>query len=276
VKISMPPVANYPQGTMIDYIKNIIDDSPVVGIVLGSGLNKLTDSLENIIRIPYKDIPSFIQTTVKGHAGEFVYGTVKGTSMPVICANGRFHYYEGLDYSSVHIIIDVFNQLGCNNVITTNSSGCLVPEWSPGEIMIIDSHIDMTFRDGPDQINKKKGDRYYDPSMMRLAENCMNKIGIPTRKGTYGWTLGPTYETPAEVRFLQEHDISAVGMSTVPEIERAHELNMRLLSLACLTNYAVGISLHPLTHEEVVEQANKSGELFTDLLSRILVQMDQI
>ena len=104
----------------------------------------------------------------------------------------------------------------------------------------------------------------------------MNKIGIPTRKGTYGWTLGPTYETPAEVRFLQEHDISAVGMSTVPEIERAHELNMRLLSLACLTNYAVGISLHPLTHEEVVEQANKSGELFTDLLSRILVQMDQI
>ena len=272
----MPPVVNYLQSTMIDYIKNIINDSPVVGVVLGSGLNKLTESLENIIRIPYKDIPSFIQTTVKGHAGEFVYGTVRGTSMPVIFANGRFHYYEGLEYSSVHIIIDIFNQLGCKNVITTNSSGCLVQDWAPGEIMIIDSHIDMTFRGGPDQINKKKGDSYYDPSMMRLAEQCMDKIGIPKRKGTYGWTLGPTYETPAEVRFLQEHGISAVGMSTVPEIERAHELNMKLLSLACLTNYAVGISTHQLTHEEVVEQANKSGELFTNLLSRILIQINQI
>ncbi len=272
----MRPVASYHQSTMIDYIKNIINNTPTVGVVLGSGLNKLTDSLENIIRIPYKDIPSFIQTTVKGHAGEFVYGTVKGTSLPVICANGRFHYYEGLDYSSVHIIIDIFNQLGCKNVITTNSSGCLVPDWSPGEIMIIDSHIDMTFRDGPNKINKKNGDSYYDPSMMRIAESCMERIGIPIRKGTYGWTLGPTYETPAEVRFLQEYGISAVGMSTVPEIERAHELNLRLLSLACLTNYAVGISSEPLTHEEVVEQANKSGELFTELLSKILVQIDQI
>jgi|TARA_B110000116_G_scaffold266784_1_gene278039 purine-nucleoside phosphorylase len=261
---------------MIDYIKNKIKDPPMVGIVLGSGLEKLTTSLENKIRIPYKDIPSFIQTTVKGHVGEFVYGTVRGTSMPVICANGRFHYYEGLDYSSTHIIIDIFNDLGCKNVITTNSSGCLVQDWSPGELMIIDSHIDMTFRDGPDQINKKYGDSYYDSLMMGLAERCMNQAGIPVRKGTYGWTLGPTYETPAEVQFLQEYDISAVGMSTVPEIERAHELNLKLLSLACLTNYAVGISSHPLTHEEVVEQANKSGEAFTDLLSRILVQIDQV
>ena len=261
---------------MINYIKNIINDSPVVGVVLGSGLDKLINSLENIIRISYKDIPSFIETTIEGHAGEFVYGTVKGTSLPVIFANGRFHYYEGLDYSSVHIIIDIFNELGCKNVITTNSSGCLVPEWSPGEIMIIDSHIDMTFREGPGQIHKKGGDSYYNPSMMRLAENCMNQIGIPCRKGTYGWTLGPTYETPAEVRFLQENGISAVGMSTVPEIERSNELKLRLLSLACLTNYAVGISSHPLTHEEVVEQANKSGALFTELLSKILVQINHI
>ena len=90
----------------------------------------------------------------------------------------------------------------------------------------------------------------------------MNEMNMPIRKGTYGWTLGPTYETPAEVQFLQKHGISAVGMSTLPEIERAHELKIDLLSLACLTNYAVGISQHPLTHEEVVEQANKSGEIF--------------
>ena len=145
---------------MIEYIKNIINDKPSIGVVLGSGLNSLIDSLENIKRIPYNEIPSFIQTTVKGHAGEFVFGTVKGTDIPVIFANGRFHYYEGLEYKNVHILIDIFNELGCDKIITTNSSGCLIPSWSPGDIMIIDSHIDMTFRDGPDVINKKIGDEY--------------------------------------------------------------------------------------------------------------------
>ena len=269
-------VVNYLQKTMIDYIKNKINESPIIGVVLGSGLDKLTNSLDNIIRIPYGHIPSFIQTTVKGHTGEFVFGFVKGTKMPVICANGRFHYYEGLEYSSTHLIIDIFSELGCNKVITTNSSGCLIPNWSPGDIMIIDSHIDMTFRKGSNYIHKKNGNKYYDPVMMKLAQECMNEISLPIRKGTYGWTLGPTYETPAEVKFLQDYNISAVGMSTVPEIERACELKMKLLSLACLTNYAVGISPHPLTHEEVVDQANKSSDIFTDLLSRILVQINQI
>ena len=104
----------------------------------------------------------------------------------------------------------------------------------------------------------------------------MNEMGLPIRKGTYGWTLGPTYETPAEVKLLQKHGVSAVGMSTVPEIERAHDLQLNLLSLACLTNYAVGISAHPLTHEEVVEQANKSGKIFSALLSKILVKINQL
>ena len=134
----------------------------------------------------------------------------------------------------------------------------------------------MTFREGPDVINKKIGDEYYNPKLMSLAIDCMNEMNMPIRKGTYGWTLGPTYETPAEVQFLQKHGISAVGMSTVPEIERAHELKIDLLSLACLTNYAVGISLHPLTHEEVVEQANKSGKIFTKLLNQILIKSNQI
>jgi len=269
-------VDSYPQSIMIDYIKNKIKGRPVVGVVLGSGLQELSSSLENAVRIPYPEIPSFINTTIEGHAGEFVYGTLKGTSMPVIFANGRFHYYEGLEYSQVHIIIDVFNELGCQSVITTNSSGCLVPTWTPGDIMIIDSHVDMTFRQGPDHINKQSGASYYDPALIKIAEGCMEEMELPIRKGTYGWTLGPTYETPAEVKLLQTHGIDAVGMSTVPEIERAHDLELTLLSVACLTNYAVGISAHPLTHEEVVEQANKSGKIFSALLSRILAKINQI
>ena len=153
----MPRAANFPQITMIKYIKNKINGTPVVGVVLGSGLQGLANSLENAVRVSYANIPSFIETTIEGHVGEFVCGTLRGTSLRVIFANGRFHYYEGLKYSQLHIIVDIFNQLGCEHVITTNSSGCLVPAWSPGDIMIIDSHIDMTFRDGPDAINKKLG-----------------------------------------------------------------------------------------------------------------------
>lgn len=272
----MRRVANYPQSIMIKYIKNKISESPMVGVVLGSGLQELASSLENVIRIPYSDIPSFMETTIKGHAGEFVIGTVKGTTLPVIFANGRFHYYEGLSYDKVHLIIDIFSQLGCEHVITTNSSGCLVPSWSPGDIMIIDSHIDMTFRDSPDDINKKSGPRYYNPMLLKLAQDSMDEMNLVKRQGTYGWTLGPTYETPAEIKLLTEHGISAVGMSTVPEIERAHDLNLNLLSIACLTNYAVGISDHPLSHGEVVDQANKSGKIFSELLLKILTKIDQI
>jgi len=272
----MPRAVSYPRRIMIEYIKNKITKAPAVGVVLGSGLQELSSSLENPTRIAYSDIPSFMDTTIKGHAGEFVVGTVKGTTLPVIFANGRFHYYEGLPYDKVHLIIDIFAQLGCERVITTNSSGCLVPSWSPGDIMIIDSHIDMTFRNSPDDINKKSGPSYYDPMLLKLAQDCMDQMNLNKRQGTYGWTLGPTYETPAEVKLLQQHGVSAVGMSTVPEIERAHDLGLNLLSIACLTNYAAGISDHPLSHEEVVDQAKRSGKQFSELLLRILTKIDQI
>jgi purine-nucleoside phosphorylase len=112
--------------------------------------------------------------------------------------------------------------------------------------------------------------------LLKLAQDCMDQMNLNKRQGTYAWTLGPTYETPAEVKLLQQHDVSAVGMSTVPEIERAHDLGLNLLSIACLTNYAAGISDHPLSHEEVVDQAKRSGKQFSELLLRILTKIDQI
>ena len=139
-----------------------------------------------------------------------------------------------------------------------------------GDIMIIDSHIDMTFRNSVDTIDRKYGDKYYDSNLYRIAIESMNKMGLSIRTGTYGWTLGPTYETAAEIKLMQSLDIQAVGMSTVPEIERAHELQIKLLGIACLTNYAVGISKNPLTHTEVVEQAAKSSNQFSKLVLTIL------
>ena len=136
--------------------------------------------------------------------------------------------------------------------------------------MVIDSHIDMTFRNSVDAIDRKYGDAYYNPNLYSIAMEAMKEMDIPLRSGTYGWTLGPTYETPAEIKLMQGLDIQAVGMPTVPEIERAHELGMKLLGIACLTNYAVGISKNPLTHHEVVEQATKSGHQFSNLILNIL------
>jgi len=250
------------------YLKKHIKTPPTVGIVLGSGLQQLASSLDNVTVIKYSDIPSFINTSVDGHAGEFIIGKVN--NLDVICANGRFHYYEGLTYDKVHIIIDIFHEVGCDNVITTNSSGCLESSWNPGDLMLIDSHIDMTFRDSVDTIDRKYGDAYYNPNLYSIAMEAMKEMDIPLRSGTYGWMLGPTYETPAEIKLMQGLDIQAVGMSTVPEIERAHELGMKLLGIACLTNYAVGISKNPLTHHEVVEQATKSGHQFSNLILNIL------
>ena len=256
------------------YLEKYIKSPPMVGVVLGSGLQELASSLDDVTVIKYCDIPSFIDTSVDGHAGEFIVGKVNELS--VICANGRFHYYEGLTYDKVHIIIDIFHQLGCEYVITTNSSGCLEPSWTPGNLMVINSHIDMTFRDSVDAIDRKYGDAYYDTNLYSMAMETMKDMNIPLRTGTYGWTLGPTYETSAEIKLMRSLDIQAVGMSTVPEIERAHELGMKLLGIACLTNYAVGISKTPLTHNEVVDQAKKSSEQFSELILHILNKISKI
>lgn len=261
---------------IINYIKNHIKNQPTIGIVLGSGLETLSRYIKNRIVIKYSNIPSFIDTSVDGHAGEFILGEIGLNNINVICANGRFHYYEGLSYDKTHILIDIFHQLGCQSVITTNSSGCLDASWTPGDLMVIDSHVDMTFRDTIDKIIKKSGDQYYDNNLKQLALDCMDEMNLPERIGTYSWTLGPTYETPAEIDFMKSLDIKAAGMSTIPEIERAHDLGLKLLGISCLTNYAVGISKTPLTHDEVVTQAKKSGELFSKLILNILQKIDGI
>ena len=251
-----------------NYLKEYAKTPPTVGIVLGSGLQELASSLDDVTIIKYSDIPSFIDTSVDGHAGEFILGKVN--DLNVICANGRFHYYEGLPYDKVHILIDIFHNIGCKNIITTNSSGCLESSWNPGDLMIIDSHIDMTFRNSVDIIDRKYGDAYYDSNLYKIGVETMSEMNLPLRSGTYGWTLGPTYETPSEIELMQSLDIQAVGMSTVPEIERSHELGMKLLGIACLTNYAVGISKNPLTHDEVVEKAKESSSVFSQLVLNIL------
>ena len=163
----------------ISYIKNQINDkSPTIGIVLGSGLQGITDTIKNKVVIPYNNIPSFHATSVEGHPGEFIIGNVGASNNQVIVANGRFHLYEGLSYDKTYLIIDIFKEIGCQVVIITNSSGCLDESWSPGDLMIINSHIDFTFRNSTDVDKKKRGQSYYNMYLTDLAEKEMIKNNI--------------------------------------------------------------------------------------------------
>ena len=241
--------------------------TPSIGIVLGSGLDRFCDKLDSSATIQYNQIPNFRKTSVKGHKGEFVLGSLYGQN--IICANGRFHYYEGYEYDEVAIIIDIFKELGCKLVIMTNSSGCVIKEWDVGDLMLITGHIDYSFRDS-NKDPKVIQDSRYNQNLIEQIDKIAEKNQITLRHGVYTWTMGPTYETPAEIADIEKLGGHAVCMSGLPEIERIHELNMKMIGLCCLTNYASGIKSDLLTHKEVVETAQRNQTHFIKLLDLIV------
>jgi len=250
-----------------EYIKKKSLDNFKIGIVLGSGLDRFCNQLYNPIQIKYSDIPNFRSTSISGHAGEFVAGQLHNQSL--ICANGRFHYYEGYNYDDVAIIIDVFKYLGCEVVIMTNSSGCVIQEWNVGDLMLINGHLDYSFRNSNDNPAIIK-DKRYNSKNLNPIKKYANDLNIVLREGVYTWTTGPTYETPAEIENIKSLGGHAVGMSGLPEIERIYNLNMQMIGLCCLTNYASGISQKELTHKEVVSIAQSSQSDFLRLLDLII------
>jgi len=252
---------------VIQYIESKCYIKPNIGIVLGSGLNQFCNTLKSTVKIPYYKIPNFRKTSVKGHKGEFIIG--KSHDQNIICANGRFHFYEGFQYNQVAIIIDIFKSLGCKLIIMTNSSGAVIKEWNIGDLMLIKGHIDYSFR-GSSNNPKIIQDNRYDPFILNQVTNIAKKIDINLREGNYTWTTGPTYETPSEIQDIKILGGHAVGMSGLPEIERIHDLKMKMIGLCCLTNYASGISSTKLTHKEVVCQAQNYQNNFTTLLNSII------
>ena len=174
------------------------------------------------------------------------------------------------DIETITLPIRLFNLLGVKRIIITNAAGSLDLALTPGEMMIIDSHMDCTFRESLSVPKKYNSKRYHDPSFTITARDCAEKIGISISKGTYCWTMGPAYETPDEVSFFQSIGGNAVGMSTVPEIQQAAELDMRILSISIITNYAAGIINKPLSHEEVIEVSSQVKDDFANLLTEII------
>ncbi len=255
-------------GDITEHILNILPEAPEAAIILGSGLANFSTHLTGEITIPYADIPGYPQPSVSGHVGEFVFGYVGRTS--VFCARGRFHYYEGHALETVTLPIKIFSAIGCKTVIITNAAGCLRRQWNLGDLMVITAHLDFTFRNSSKDPLVLAGNGYHDIKLTDIALMVAEKNKLPLRRGVYCWTLGPTYETPAEINKIARLGGDAVGMSTVPEIQAASQLGLKILGISCLTNYAAGISPEPLSHTEVLETTDRVKQSFANLLIGIL------
>ncbi|WP_425499400.1 purine-nucleoside phosphorylase [Anoxynatronum sibiricum] len=248
---------------------------PSVGLILGSGLGVMADEVEQSVTISYADIPHFPLSTVEGHAGELVIGTLSGK--PVVMMKGRFHLYEGYHPSLIAFPIRVLAALGIHQLFVTNAAGGVNESFSPGDLMLITDHLNLA---GTNPLIGKNDDRLgprfpdmsnaYDLHLRQIAKESAKKQGLLLREGVYAWMTGPNYETPAEIRMVRKLGADAVGMSTVPEVLVAVHGGLKVLGISCITNMAAGILDQALNHHEVMETAQQVEKAFKQLIRDIL------
>jgi purine-nucleoside phosphorylase len=262
----------------VTYIQQRIGANvPAIGMVLGSGLGDLAHEVEDAVAIPYSDIPHFPVSTVEGHAGQFVVGTLEGRA--VIVMQGRFHYYEGYSMQKVVFPIYVMKQLGVQTLVMTNAAGGMNRAYRPGDLMLICDHINLT-GDHPliGKNDPQLGVRFpdmseaYNRQYIALAHKLSSQIrgddgdALELQEGVYCGISGPSYMTPAELKMLVVIGGDAVGMSTVGEVIAARHAGLNVLGISCITDMAIGEELEPLTHEQVVEVANRTKPKFLALV----------
>jgi purine-nucleoside phosphorylase len=254
---------------------------PTIGLVLGSGLGGFAGSLQRSVSIPFADIPHFPAATAAGHKGELVFGLSR--DVPVAALSGRAHLYEGYTPSQVVFPVRVLGRLGVEILILTNAAGSANVNYKPGELMVIEDHINFTGHSplrGPNE--PELGPRFpdmsqsYDPALRELAEKACWKAGVTVRKGVYMAFPGPAYETPAEVRMARALGADAVGMSTVPEVLAARHMGLRVVALSCITNMAAGVLRRPVTHDEVLEVGERSRAALLEVLERLIQEAARV
>jgi purine-nucleoside phosphorylase len=255
-------------------IKKRINIQPVVGIILGSGLNGLADSIHQAVRIPYSDLPNFPVSTVHGHVGRFVIGELEGK--PALVMQGRIHYYEGYTMGQTTLPVRVMQRLGIQSMIVTNAAGGVHPDFSPGDVMLITDQLNLMGMSGLnplmgpnlDEIGPRFPDmsQPYDRAYCDLARKVASENGIALQEGVYAGLSGPSFESPADLRFLRLAGADAVGMSTVPEVIVARHGNMRVLGLSGISNKANLDGSTVTTHEEVIE----AGKVITPKVEAIV------
>ncbi len=261
------------------YITARIDTIPKTALVLGSGLGNFAERLSNRVEIPYVQIPGFPASTVPGHAGKLIYGTICGA--PLLCLSGRFHFYEGYEMKDVAFYVQVLRTLGVKQLILTNAVGGINASFSPGDLMLITDHIkffDTTPLRGKNI--EELGPRFFDmshaytPELLNVARKAAMQEEIELKEGVYAFMPGPCFETPAEIRMLRTLGADTVGMSTVPEVIAAAHCGMQVLGISCVTNMAAGILNQPLSHEEVIETAKQVAETFERLVCAVLQNLN--
>jgi purine-nucleoside phosphorylase len=263
-----------------EYIRRHIPYSSIRGaVVLGSGLGDFADSLQNVTYIPYAEIPNFHPATVQGHAGRLAIGEI-APGFPIACMQGRFHFYEGHAMSTVVFPVRVLKALGAEFLIVTNAAGGINTDFKPGNLMLIEDHLNLTGDNPLKGANDDGlGPRFLDMSeayskpLRTMAQHIAKQHNLALEKGIYAGLSGPCYETPAEVRMLRTLGADAVGMSTVPEVIVANHMGMDVLGISCITNAAAGISGQKLSHQEVMDTAEQTRQRFVILLNGILQQL---
>ncbi len=240
-----------------------------IALVLGSGLGNFVDSLTSTTRIPFANIPGFPVSTVEGHSGELVHGFLG--DIPVLVNSGRVHFYEGYSLEQVIYPIQILQALGAKTIILTNAAGSIRKAYSPGDLMLITRFINQTGRSVYGEAAEPEN--IFNTELSGRIVSIASQASIQLKTGSYAGLNGPSYETPAEIRFLRLKNADAVGMSTVHEGLAAFKLGMNVLGISCLTNYAAGILNQPLNHEEVIETGRRVRKNFARLLSVLVKQL---
>ncbi|MBM4168249.1 MAG: purine-nucleoside phosphorylase [Ignavibacteria bacterium] len=276
----------------VRHIQKRTKKRPAVALILGSGLGDFADLLDNAVSIPTSSIPNYPHSTVVGHAGKIVIGSLRhsGRSSPTLVVfKGRVHFYETGDLTPTVLPVHVAHALGARDLIVTNAAGGINRTYSPGDLMLIRDVLSLTFLGDrqfhtsdailpnapqlPGGSSRQRVAPVFSPRLVALVRNAASAIGLPMREGVYCWLKGPSYETVAEIEMLHRIGADAVGMSTVPEISAAATLGMDLLGLSLISNLASGISPSKLTHDEVTETANRVKHQFAILLKHVLVRL---
>jgi purine-nucleoside phosphorylase len=248
---------------------------PEIGMILGSGLGDLADEITGAVVIDYADIPNFPQSTVEGHAGKLVIGDLEGRK--VVAMQGRFHYYEGYSMQDVVLPVYVMHQLGVKLLVVTNACGGMNPQFTAGDLMIIEDHINFTGDNplrGPnlEELGPRFPDmsRSYTPELVRFAIQTAQQLDINVQKGVYVGISGPNFLPKAELSMLAKLGADAVGMSTVPEVIASSHAGLQVLGISCVTDMAIADELEGISHEEVMEVAARTKPKFISFVKQLI------
>jgi purine-nucleoside phosphorylase len=262
----------------VAFIRRQTDRAPRVAVVLGSGLGAFADELSDRIEVPYADIPGWPVSTAVGHAGKLILGKLDDLDIAVLA--GRSHLYEGYTPAQVTLGIRVLHELGIRSIVFTNAAGGINTFYSQGALVLISDHLNLQGSNpliGPN--DDALGPRFpdmteaYSSAYRVIAQQVAAKLGIPLPEGVYAALTGPSYETPAEIRYLRAIGADLVGMSTVPEVIVANYLGMRVLAISCVTNMAAGILPQKISHEEVLETGRQVRDRLVRFLKALLPRL---